>query len=220
MIYTGADNVDGENPGANIDLMKKLVRNMNDSQLDLFLIRVDVPDSQSKPFDFHVDVRPERPPKESFSDQSDERVFREMEFWFAYIGSLDSGLYKNWTPSIDEYFHNFDYGHYTDVGDFQVREGFNNLGAFIWVVQKDDGKDNLIELWRKKKAGFKKLFASHDIELENQPGKSPTLTMLRVKISDLSLGWLLGASVAEKLKFARELHGKYMAMVKFIRKAL
>ena len=84
-------------------------------------------------------------------------------------------------------------------------------------MQRDGGKDNLIELWRKKKAGFKKLFAGHDMDLENQSDKSPTIT---VKVSDLPLGWLLGASVADKLKFTRELHGKYMVMVKFIRKAL
>ena len=41
-----------------------------------------------------------------------------------------------------------------------------------------------------------------------------------MKISDLPLGWLLGASVAEKLEFARELHGEYVGMVELVREGL
>ena len=55
------------------------------------------------------------------------------------------------------------------------------------------------------------------IHLSNRSGESPALT---VKISDLPVGWLLGASVAEKLEYARELHGKYLGMVEFVRKVL
>jgi hypothetical protein len=41
-----------------------------------------------------------------------------------------------------------------------------------------------------------------------------------VRISDLPLGWLLGASVADKLEFGRELHGKYREMLEFIQQSL
>lgn len=218
LMYTGFDNVDHKNPAADVNLVSRLVRNYNNEySLNLFLIRVSVPTSQGKALSFQIDVKPEYPPNESLSEKVDERVFREMEFWFAFINSLDPGFYKNWTPPMAENFLNFDYGHYTNAGFLQVRENFNSFGAFIWVVQRDDGKNLLMDLWRNKAMELKKLFADHEIELEYRPSKTPVLA---VKISDHPLGWLLGATVSEKLEFARELHGKYLAMVKFIRQAL
>ena len=85
---------------------------------------------------------------------------------------------------------NFAYGHYTDIVDLQVRAGWNSFGAFVWVVQSDGRNDRLIDLWRKNEAELRDRFAGYELELEYLPG---ALTRFTVKISDLPLGWLLGA---------------------------
>ena len=74
-----------------------------------------------------------------------------------------------------------------------------------------------MDLWRENEAELRDRFAVYEMELEYLSGGLPRLT---VRISDLPLGWLLEASVAEKLEFARELHGTYGKMVDLVRELL
>jgi hypothetical protein len=43
--------------------------------------------------------------------------------------------------------------------------------------------------------------------------------MIAVKISDVSVSWLLKAELDEKMDFARVLHQNYFQMVDFVREA-
>jgi hypothetical protein len=194
-------------------MVRRLVRNFNDYLLYLFLIRMDLPESPRQTLKFNVDVRPEYPIKEPIDDLAPERTFREFEFWLVFVSSLDPEFYKNWTQGRDANFLNFDCGHYTDVEDLQVREGFNNFGAFIWVVQRDNSNDRLIKFYYRNHMKSQKLFAGYEMTLETLPGQLPRISVI---ISDRPLGWLLCATAAEKLNFARELHDKYLKMVEFI----
>jgi hypothetical protein len=213
LIFTGNSSQDKENPAANYDLVSRLVR-FNDSYSPTFLIRCVVTESVNKPLQFHVDTRSESFSEETDSDLISERNFREMEFWFVFMDSQEPELFKSWTPPKAENFLNLDYGHFTDVGTFKLRVGLNEFGAFVWVVQRIGGKDRLAEFWRFNQAKLRKLFNSAEMALETRAGQSPALT---VKISDRSLRWLLCATVAEKLAFAKEMHGQYMAMINFVR---
>ena len=104
-----------------------------------------------------------------------ERNFREFEFWFAYVYSLDRDFNRGWSPPKAENFLFMDYGHLTDIGEFQVRESINEFGAFVKVVQKNGGKDLLTEFWRTNRMQLNRLFNGAEIALETRPDQSPTL---------------------------------------------
>jgi hypothetical protein len=176
LIYTGTSTEDNENPAANYDLVSRLVRNYDDYPYNMYLIRSVVPASESKPLIFNVEEQSKRQSKAPNSEQVSERAFREMEFWFAYVASLDPELYNTWSPPKAENFLNIGYGHFTDVGTFQVREGFSEFGAFVWVLQPNGEKDRLTELWRTNRMQLNRLFNAAEMALETRPDQSPTLT--------------------------------------------
>ena len=81
LVYTGDNNdVEKDNPTADLGMVKRLVTNFNDYLLDLFLVRIDISESKPQTFEFNVEVQPEYPIKEPLDSLAPERSFREFEF--------------------------------------------------------------------------------------------------------------------------------------------
>jgi hypothetical protein len=203
------------NSTVDLGLLKFIVKIKNQYPLNIYLVKFYETNAEDDNFRHYVCLEPPGKHKYSLKNMESEQTFREQQFWFILVRSLDIDLYRDYPPPLALF--DFDLGPYKTVENLRIKAGWDYRRAFIAVSTINDKNDYLIDWWKTKKSDLKKLFKDYKVDLEFIVEKIPIIT---VKISDLPVSWLLESKLKEKIDFARMLHRNYSMMIDFMKQTM
>ena len=203
------------NNAVELGLLKELVCVKNQYPLNIYLVKFYEEYNEDDKFFYYVFKGLSGKHKCSLNNMESEQTFREHQFWFIFVESLESNLYRDYPPPLELF--DYDIGPYKTVENLRIKAGWDDRRAFIAVYTIDDRSEFLIDWWKTKKSDLKELFKDHKVDLEFLAEKIPIIT---VKISDLPVSWLLESKLQEKIDFARMLHRNYSMMIDFVKQTM
>jgi hypothetical protein len=213
IFSTLKDENDDDDPTTDFSLIESVVDAKNQYPLNLYLVNFYEPKPEDNWYHYYVYTAPPEKYKYTLDELESEQSFRESEFWYCLVRSIDFELYKEFPPPLDLF--DYDLGHYTQIGGLQVKAGWNDEKAFVALYSMEDEREFVHDLWKVKKTEVEKLFKGYKVDLEFLEENQ---SMIKVTTSDRPVGWLLKTELHEKLDSARMLHRVYAKMIDFVKK--
>ncbi len=206
ILYSpGTNNDDPHNPAANEFVVASLVQYLRRYPLRFSLFQIaekkltfGLPE-YLEPMDASDDG------KLPLSQLPSKERFLAHTFWNVYFDSFNEAFYEPWKSFDDGVMDTNDWGHviYIDccfLGEIQLY--WDNDGVRFVVKQEDDRDEYLKRILDLVMPKLKTRFWEPAIKFENIPGRLPRL---HIQYSTKPLTWLVSASPAEMLKFARSI---------------
>ena len=202
IMFGGVGNNEVLDPATNESVVESLIPGMNDYPLNLYLVKLDcnklVTDLRKLPSHWYIELPINKLPSKA--------RFREEEFWevyYKYMSGEDNSYKQGF---CDEFSNKFRYGK-SDFGypvEFAI-DWFND-GAFLVVTQRSNKKDYLKEFWKTRKDELQQLSQNNETRFIYTPGKFPRIAS---KVWNFPPKYLIRASNAEKIEFAKVLHSQF-----------
>lgn len=201
------DYYDHDYLGANLEVVRNLLSEINSSQLELYLIKAtSVTDDEFYIYDL-IDA-----PCDDIGYVADplpsQIEFLEDEFWQLHYIPLDGILGNGWEPFSDGFLYRNGIGAHEDAGSAEVMLKWSEFGLFFYVTDNERSQGDLKNIWGDKAHILKRLFHGCKIQFKNL---FENQSELAIQIWDLPISYLVGADRYEKefcAKFIKESYSK------------
>jgi hypothetical protein len=212
LIFTGGrDYGDRDYLGANLEVVKNLLSEINSNGTALYLVTaISITNDEFYIYDL-IDA-----PCDDLGDDADplpsQIEFLEEEFWQLFYIPLDGISGNEWEPFLDGFINYNGIGSHENLGYVDAKLTWSESGLFFHVADNGLAQGDLKDIWNNKAHILKRLFNGCKMIFNDQ---SDNRSELSIQIWDLPISYLVGADRREKEFCAKFMKVSFSKLVMF-----
>jgi hypothetical protein len=212
LVFTGdRDYDDRDYLGANLEVVKNLLSEINSNKTELYLITaISITDEEFYIYDL-IDA-----PCDDLGDAADplpsQMEFLEEEFWQVFYIPLDGIIGNDWEPFLDGFLNYTGVGSHEPLGYVDAKLTWSESGLFFRVSDNARSQGNLKDIWSDKAHILKRLFSGCKMKFNDL---SDNRSELAIPIWNLPISYLIGADRREKEFCAKFMKVSFNKLVMF-----